>query len=55
MDGKGLTEQYKDEIREHFRSALYAETDMAFEYEKQYLLNQGKLQVHFYKKKIATL
>ncbi|XP_045027121.1 uncharacterized protein LOC116919332 [Daphnia magna] len=42
VDGKGLTEQCKDKIREHFRKALYAETDAAFEHDKQHLLNQGK-------------
>lgn len=49
VDGKGLSEQFKDEIREHFRKALYAETDAAFEHAKQHLLNQGNLQVSSYK------
>jgi hypothetical protein len=39
---KGLTQIYKDEIREHFRRAMYAETPAAFEIEKNYLLTQGK-------------
>ncbi|KZS03184.1 Uncharacterized protein APZ42_034156 [Daphnia magna] len=42
VDGKGLTQQYKDEIREHFRNALYAETEEAYNAEKKFLLKQGE-------------
>ncbi len=45
VDGKGLTQQYKDEIREHFRNALYAETEEAYNAEKEFLLKQGKLKI----------
>ncbi len=41
FEDKGLIESCKDDIREHFRNAMYAETPADLEIEKNYLLSQG--------------
>lgn len=36
VDGYDLTQQYKDEIRDHFCNALYAETEKALNAENNF-------------------
>ena len=46
MDGKGLKSKQKNKIREHFRKAMYADSEADYDATQQYLLGLGNLTLH---------
>ena len=46
VDGKGLKSEEKDEIREHFRKAMYADTEADYNAAQQHLLGYGNLTLN---------